>query len=67
MKVTAIIDDQLIREAKKLTQSSTTTEAIVKALSEWLHTRRLKALNAQIAKEPVVIANGDTIRETNRK
>jgi hypothetical protein len=67
MKVTAIIDDQLIRDAKELTQSSTTTEAITEALKEWLHTRRIKALNAQIAKEPIVIANGGTIREQNRR
>jgi hypothetical protein len=66
MKVTAIIDDQLIRDAKELTQSSTTTEAITKALKEWLDTRRIKALNAQIAKDPIVIADGDSIRELNR-
>jgi hypothetical protein len=67
MKVTAIIDDQLIRETKELTQSSTTTEAIVKALKEWRDTRRIKALNAQIAKEPIVITDGETIRNQNRR
>jgi hypothetical protein len=67
MKVTAIIDDQLIRETKELTQSSTTTEAITIALREWLDTRRIKSLNALIAKEPVVISSGGAIRELNRK
>jgi hypothetical protein len=67
MKVTAIIDDQLIRETKELTQSSTTTEAIAKALKEWRDTRRIKSLNAQIAKDPIVIANGETIRNQNRR
>jgi hypothetical protein len=67
MKVTAIIDDQLIRETKELTQSSTTTEAITIALREWLDTRRIKSLNALIAKDPVVISGGGAIRELNRK
>jgi predicted nucleic acid-binding protein len=67
MKVTAIIDDQLIRETKELKQSSTTTEAIAKALKEWRDTRRIKSLNAQIAKDPIVIASGDAVRTLNRE
>jgi hypothetical protein len=66
MKVTAIIDDQLIADVKELTQGANVTDAIAKALREWLDMRRVRALNAEIAKEPLELADAGFIRETNR-
>jgi hypothetical protein len=67
MKVTAIIADDLINDVKAYTQSSTVTEAITIALKDWIDIYNIKALNKQIAQKPVVIHNGQTIREINRQ
>ncbi|MCL2128961.1 MAG: hypothetical protein FWH35_01230 [Treponema sp.] len=66
MKVTAIIDDNLVNNVKVFTRSSTITEAITIALKDWLDMYNIKELNKSIAKKPIVINNGQQIRETNR-
>ena len=66
MKVTAIIDDDLVNNVKVYTRSSTVTEAITIALKDWLDTYKIKELNKNISKNPVIVDNGQKIRETNR-
>ena len=66
MKVTAIIDDDLVNNVKFYTQSSTITEAITIALKDWLDLYTLKELNKNISKNPIFIENGQEIREINR-
>ena len=66
MKVTAIIDDYLINDVKACTQSSTVTEAITIALKDWLEMYNIKELNNEISKKPIIIDDGQEIRETNR-
>ncbi|QQO07638.1 hypothetical protein [Breznakiella homolactica] len=67
MKVTAIIEDSLINEVKTASNSSTITEAITMALRDWLDLYHIKELNKEIAKKPITIESGRTIRELNRK
>ncbi|MDR2601904.1 MAG: hypothetical protein LBC53_05580 [Spirochaetaceae bacterium] len=67
MKVTAIIADELINDVKVYTQSSTITEAITIALKDWIDMHNIKELNRQITQKPVVINNGEKIREINRQ
>jgi len=66
MKVTAILADDLVKSVKALTRSSTITEAITIALKDWVDIYNIKELNKQIKKTPVIIDNGQKIREKNR-
>ena len=66
MKVTAIIDDNLINNVKVCTRSSTVTEAITIALKDWLDMYNIKELNTIISNNPIFIDNGQKIREMNR-
>ena len=66
MKVTAIIEDDLINNVKIYTRSSTVTQAITIALKDWLDNYKIKELNKKISQNPVFIKNGKKIRKTNR-
>jgi Lhr-like helicase len=66
MKVTAIIADDLIKNVKAYTRSSTVTEAITIALKDWVDIRNIKELNNQIKQNPININNGQNIRKINR-
>ncbi|GHV05633.1 hypothetical protein AGMMS50229_09040 [Campylobacterota bacterium] len=66
MKITAIIDENIISETQKLTGSATITEAITKALQEWIAAYHIKNLNAQVSKKPLELADANAIREANR-
>jgi len=66
MKVTAIIDDDLVNNVKVFTQSSTVTEAITIALKDWLDIYKIKELNKNLSNNPIFIENGQKIREMNR-
>ena len=66
MKVTAIIDDDLVNNVRLYTRSSTVTEAITIALKDWLDNYNIKELNKKISQNPIYIDNGQQIRETNR-
>ena len=67
MRVTAIIEDNLVRDVKTYTQSDTVTEAINIVIKDWLDIYAVKALNAQISQKPITIKAGNTIREINRQ
>ena len=66
MKVTAIIDDDLVNSVRACTKSSTITEAITIALRDWLDIYHIKELNQKISQNPVFIEDGHEIREINR-
>jgi hypothetical protein len=66
MKVTAIIADRLINDVKAYSRSSTITEAITVALKDWLDLYNIKELNKKISQTPIIINNGNQIRELNR-
>jgi len=66
MKVTAIIADDLVKNVRAYTHSSTVTEAITIALQDWLDTYTIRELNKHIAQAPLSIDNGPQIREINR-
>ena len=66
MKVTAILADDLVRNVKAYTRSSTVTEAITIALKDWVDIYNIKELNRQIKQTPIFIDNGQKIREINR-
>ena len=66
MKVTAIIADDLVNTVKEYTQSSTVTEAITIALTDWINLYNIKGLNKQIKQNSLSINNGKKIREINR-
>jgi hypothetical protein len=46
---------------------STVTEAITIALQDWIDIFHIKELNKKIAQKPVIIHNGQKIREINRR
>jgi hypothetical protein len=66
MKVTAIIADKLVNDVKAYSRSSTITEAITIALKDWLEIYNIKELNKKIIQNPIIINNGNQIREINR-
>ena len=68
MKVTAIIDDDLIQEAIKYSNSKNTTEALRIALKEYIASKKLKELAGQIKKQPLKFKHtADEIRAINRQ
>ena len=67
MKVTAIIDDQLMDEAVSLSGTKTITATLKLALEEYVNKRKLADLNAQLANEPLEFyKTAEELRQTNR-
>jgi len=70
MKITAILPDKIVSDVKELTNSKRTTEALIKALSDWISLQKLKKMNSEIKKNPLKFTNdfsADLIRNINRK
>lgn len=68
MKVTAIIDDNLIKEAMKYANTSTITEAVKVALNAYVSTQKLKDLGASVKNNPLKFnTSAEDIRNTNRE
>ncbi|HAQ62000.1 TPA: DUF2191 domain-containing protein [Candidatus Delongbacteria bacterium] len=68
MKVTAIIQDDLIEEIMAKTKAKNITESLKTALTEWLRMQKLKELNRQVAEDSLEFKySAEEIRETNRK
>ncbi len=68
MKVTAIIDDSLIKEAMEYANASTITEALKVALNEYIALKKLKDLGNVIKMNPLKFnATAEDIRNTNRE
>ena len=70
MKVTAIIPDQLVEEVRKASGGKNITDSLIVALREWTEMKRIKELNARVAKRPLSFHEGysaGSVRELNRK
>ena len=68
MKVTAIIDDAIIRDAMKYSRASTVTETLKVALNEYVRLQKLKDLSKIIKKQPVQFTlSAEEIRNLNRE
>lgn len=70
MKVTALMDDQLVKEVRQFSGGKTITESLVTALTEWVKMQRLKKLLNEQEKKPFQFAEGYTaekIRKLNRR
>jgi hypothetical protein len=68
MKVTAIIEDTIIKDAMKYSKSSTVTETLKVALNEYVRLQKLKALSRMIKEEPVQFnLSAEEIRNLNRE
>lgn len=67
MKVTAMIDDQLIHDAMKCSNAKTITEALKTALTEYVAIKNLKKLSAEIRNNPLAFKHSaKEIRSLNR-
>ena len=67
MKVTAMIDDNLINDAIRYSNAKNITEAVKTALREYNAVNRLKELSEEIKKNPLQFSHtADEIRELNR-
>jgi hypothetical protein len=68
MKVTAIIDDGLIKETIKYSNAKNITEAVKVALKEYIAIKKLKELSEQIKKNPLKFKHtAEEIRSLNRQ
>ncbi|MDR2433648.1 MAG: hypothetical protein LBD47_03670 [Treponema sp.] len=67
MKVTAILADDLVNDVKAYTRRSTVTETLAVVLKEWIDLYNIRKLNRETAQSPIVIDNGQNIREINRQ
>jgi hypothetical protein len=69
MKVTTILPDRLVADVRLLAGGRNLTEALIRALAEWVNARKIRELNAQVGKTPFEFAKGTTavsLREANR-
>jgi len=67
MKVTAMIDDDMINEAIKYSNAKNITEAVKTALREYNAVNRLNELSKQILKNPLQFTHtAEEIRDLNR-
>lgn len=68
MKVTAIIEDKIIKDAMKYSKASTVTETLKTALNEYIRMQKLKNLNNSIKKKPIHFDySAEYIRNMNRE
>ena len=67
MKVTAMIDDDLIEDAIRYSNAKNITEAVKTALREYNAVNRLRELSKEIKKNPLQFTHSaEEIRELNR-
>ena len=69
MKVTAIIPDDLMKDVQEFSEGKNITDSLIKALTDWLYTKRIQKLNAELKKNPLEFNGGfsaESIRERER-
>ena len=69
MKVTTILPDDLVSEVRHYSKGKNITDSLLIALKEWLALRKIKELNKQVDKNPLLFDkhfSSETARETNR-
>ncbi|WP_296704598.1 type II toxin-antitoxin system VapB family antitoxin [Algoriphagus sp.] len=68
MKITALIEDEMIQEVVKTSGAKNITEAIKIALKDYLARRKLVELAKNIASEPIEFYYGaDQLRDINQR
>lgn len=66
MKVTAIINENVIKDAMKYSKASTITETLKVALNEYIRLQKLKDLSKQVKNNPIHFEyTADEIRNIN--
>ena len=58
MKVTAIIPDEIIQDVRKYTAGKNITDSLIKALNDWLYSKRIENLNQKLSENPVQFKAG---------
>lgn len=58
MKITAIIPDEIIADVQKYTGGKNITDSLIKALNDWLYTRRISDLDQMLVEEPLEFREG---------
>ncbi len=70
MKVTAIINDDLVKSVVNLSLSKNITEGIVIALEDYVYRKKIEQLINDVDQEPLKFQEGfsaEKVRELNRK
>jgi hypothetical protein len=68
MKVTAIIPDDLIKEAMQVSKSETITETLKIALTSYIRSQKIKQIGAAVLKVPLEFKyTPQELRDLNRK
>jgi hypothetical protein len=70
MKVTALINDDLVNSVMSLSNGKNITESLVIALEDYVYRKKMEKLIEDIKKEPLQFQDGfsaESIRELNRK
>ena len=70
MKVTTILPDDLVSEVRHYSKGKNITDSLLIALKEWLALRKIKELNKQVDRNPLLFDkhfSAESARETNRK
>ena len=67
MKVSAIIPDDLVKEAQVLSKAKTITDTLIIALSSYVSLQKLKEMGEEIKRNPLKFEySAQEIRELNR-
>lgn len=68
MKVTAIINDELVQTVVKLSHGKNITEGLVIALEDYVYRKKIEELINDVENEPLQFKHSaEEIREVNRK
>jgi hypothetical protein len=70
MKITSLINDDLLNNVLKLSKGKNITDALVIALEDYVYRRKLEQLIDDIDKEPLELQNGfsaEGVRKINRR
>lgn len=66
MKVTALIPDDIIADVTRFTGGKNTTDSLIKALEDWLYTKRVEELNSELKKNPVEFIEGFSAEQVRK-
>jgi len=70
MKVTALINDDLVKNVVKLTKGKNITEGLVIALEDYVYRKRIEQLITEVDKDPVQFQDNfsaESVRNLNRR
>jgi len=66
MKITAIIPDEMIREAMSYAEAETVTDTLKTALTAYIANKKLKQMGSYVMEEPLQFKySAKTLREKN--